>query len=349
MQFNIGDVAVYLMMGNKLIQLVLMLIVAIFNHSASAEYSASKCKSLSNKKLYELDKVYIRDEFRIYYSSAEFYPSPTDFSRDTVPDKVINISKQLVAGRRIFSEVMGMTHPLSQPRYHQAKYIDVNLLSLSKGNGLAYDEVFGYLRHDAVNNDECVLRIDINSKISLGNLTPAHELFHLYQYGYTMFKSPWLLEGTARWAEFAFKSYRYSKQDLPKNEKELEEYLFHKTYDAQEFWLRIAGIVDPVGKTIVPQELRNFYYLGGQRLNVEERIHGADFIRELFEELGMEDKKVARANGWSEILWKESDQRNEIHNTSILNVLHKVLENHINEEHKHGELNDFLSIEISGN
>jgi len=37
------------------------------------------------------------------------------------------------------------------------------------------------------------------------NSTPAHELFHLYQYGYALFKQRWYLEGMAKWMETVFK------------------------------------------------------------------------------------------------------------------------------------------------
>ncbi|MFC3264837.1 hypothetical protein ACFOEX_00490, partial [Camelimonas abortus] len=38
------------------------------------------------------------------------------------------------------------------------------------------------------------------------NPTAAHEMFHLFQYGYGMFKTGWLLEGMARWSERFFTS-----------------------------------------------------------------------------------------------------------------------------------------------
>ncbi len=45
----------------------------------------------------------------------------------------------------------------------------------------------------------------ISSKVDpKHNVTPSHELFHIYQNSVMMFKQSWLTEGLARWSESLF-------------------------------------------------------------------------------------------------------------------------------------------------
>ena len=60
------------------------------------------------------------------------------------------------------------------------------------------------------------LTIDIDRDIGTRNLTPAHELFHAFQNGYTLFKNAWYTEGTARWAENAFREEPPANKTPPK-------------------------------------------------------------------------------------------------------------------------------------
>ena len=97
-----------------------------------------------------------------------------------------------------------MRTPLSQPIFQRAQQISVFILNL-KGNGRAFDKV----AHETFANGEqtpCGLKIMLSNRLDpKNNPTPAHELFHLYQYGYALFKQRWYLEGMAKWMETVFK------------------------------------------------------------------------------------------------------------------------------------------------
>src|SRR5690606_39577266 len=94
-------------------------------------------------------------------------------------------------------KLLGFQQPLESPRYltQGASHILVRFREMEKSNGRAFDEV------RRLPSGECVLIIEVTSRYRSGNFTPAHELFHQIQNGYTTFKQPWFYEGTARWSE----------------------------------------------------------------------------------------------------------------------------------------------------
>ncbi len=64
-----------------------------------------------------------------------------------------------------------------------------------KGNGLAFDRVAAETMSDG-RKLPCGLKFVLNAALEPArNITPAHEFFHLYQYGYAVFKQKWYLEG----------------------------------------------------------------------------------------------------------------------------------------------------------
>ena len=164
-------------------------------------------------------------------------------------------------------EVFKLRHPLNSPRYREeAKFIDVNVGSLPlstifnpekvKGNGSAGDAVVNYHRgFDDPSGGVGVLTIDISKRLSTENLSPAHELFHLFQYGYTAFKNAWFLEGTARWIESAFRKGGGTPEMLPLTPEDQTK-LFTMSYNAGGFWNKLARPDDSQGKLELPVELQ---------------------------------------------------------------------------------------------
>jgi hypothetical protein len=174
-----------------LVHVAALLCLACAGPAAHAQQAApGPCRQGNNATFTALDRIYVRDEFRIVYAvdGAHALADQRDLNANGIPDKVEDVATQLVAGRRLFSEVMGLAAPLRQPRYAQATSIDVFMLKMAKGNGLAYDEVMNYRLGVDSAAGRCALRIDLLNSRPNQNPTPVHELFHLYQYGYTMFK-----------------------------------------------------------------------------------------------------------------------------------------------------------------
>jgi hypothetical protein len=312
----------------KLLHIAALLCLACAGSAARAQQSApGPCRPGNNTPFSALDRIHVRDEFRIVYAAAgpHALADLRDLNANGIPDKVEDVATQLVAGRRLFSEVMGLAAPLRQPRYAQATAIDVFMLKMEKGNGLAYDEVMNYrLAFDSAAG-RCALRIDLLNSRSNRNPTPVHELFHLYQYGYTMFKPRWFLEGTARWAEHALRPGSGPQDALPLSPQALQAQLFGTTYAASKVWNRLAFLLDPVGRLRLPPGMESLAYVDGTRVIHDDELHGAAFMKALLESLASLDRDVGARQGWPAYQWKEADQRSARHDAQIFKKVQDVV------------------------
>lgn len=275
-----------------------------------------------------LDRCHTAGEFRILYAlseSADSLPQEArkDGNANDVPDLIEDIALQLVTARAIYADVMGLRHPFQSPRYGgKPGRINVYVMDLKGKNGCAYDEMSFSRRPDGGEEGHALI-MDISRRIRGDNLTPAHELFHLFQYGYTMFKNGWYTEGTARWSEEAFRGETYKAGVVPSGREQVEA-LFKETYGAIGFWKRVCRDVDPGGAE-VPGSVRAARYPGsGGAIVTAERVRGAAFIRAMLEGLDALDDGVSRENGWEPHRWREEDQVNPVNNERIWSAVMKV-------------------------
>lgn len=105
-----------------------------------------------------------------------------------IPVVINDLLLQLHSADKYYSQDMGLTPPLAQQRYQQAEFIDVYVVAMEKGNGLAFDEVVANKSSQQAEPYSCGIKMRINSTLQPSrNVTPAHELFHLYQYANSMF------------------------------------------------------------------------------------------------------------------------------------------------------------------
>jgi hypothetical protein len=271
--------------------------------------------------------MHVHDEFRIFYTldGEHRLPDARDANRNGVPDKVEDVATQLVVGRRIFSEVMDLTHPMRQARNARTASIDVFLFKMEKGNGRSYDEATNYRLGIDGPQGHCALRIDLLNSHSNQNVSPAHELFHQYQYGYTMFKARWLLEGTARWAEYALRPGAGPERPLPGTLQALQAQVFSESYAASAMWNRLATLLDPGGRLELPPDLMRITYTDGSPVVHGGQLRGAALMKALFEALGPLDHQVSARNGWATFGWKEEDQRSAAHDAEIFREVLKVV------------------------
>ncbi|STV36770.1 peptidase [Klebsiella pneumoniae] len=168
----------------------------------------SRCVKGSILLNHRLEKEYVEDDFHIFYSlqGRDALKYQYDSSGSGVPDSIKDIAGQLQAAKYLYSSVLGLRFPLQQKIYAQARQINVYVLQLPKGNGLAFDRVAAETMSDG-RQLPCGLKFVLNAALEPArNITPAHEFFHLYQYGYAVFKQKWYLEGMARWMENSFKA-----------------------------------------------------------------------------------------------------------------------------------------------
>ncbi|MCX7825720.1 MAG: hypothetical protein N2689_09195 [Verrucomicrobiae bacterium] len=276
-----------------------------------------------------LDRRFVCEEFQVHYTLTGPHALPAadrlDDDRDGVPDKIQNIALQLVTARRCYVELLGLRHPKESPRYKgRVKSIDVNVWAFQSKNGMAGDAIVNYHRPSDPPEGLEVLTIDLSVKLPPRNLSPAHELFHMFQNGYTLFKNAWYYEGTARWSEDLLREGAGQAGSLPATSAELEG-LFNLSYDASRFWQALARATDPKGKIRVPQDLRSARYRGSEKPIVEDDVfHGAPLLKALLEELDNTDDLVSRENGLNPLDWPESRQRSPENNRAIWNTVINV-------------------------
>lgn len=269
-----------------------------------------------------LDRVFVADEFRIFYTltgpDALPVEDQVDSDGDGVPDKIQNIAHQLVTARQVYVLVLGLRPPLESPRYRdRVKFIEVNVWALEGRNGSTGDAIVNYHRPiDAPEGVE-VVTVDLAAKLPAGNLSPAHELFHVFENGYTQFKNAWYYEGMARWSEDLLRAGAGRGGSLPANEQERDA-LFQLSYDASRFWVALARQSDLAGKVTIPPELRNVRYVGsGKRVVEGDLFSGAQWVKPLLEELECQDHLVSQEEKLNPLDWPEARQRAPENNLRI--------------------------------
>jgi hypothetical protein len=256
-----------------------------------------------------LSERYEIDEFRIFYSLSGDNALPEskriDKDNNGIPDFVERIGDKLVSARDYYCNQVGLVHPMESDRYYsKVDYIDINLMKMplktgGAKNGMAYDGIQDFKRKNDRDGLR-VLAIDISNNLSSTNPTPCHELFHLYQNGYTMYKNKWYTEGTARWAEKIMEQSLGEIGALPKNSDEVMA-LFKKSYAANTFWNAIVSKVD-------------------------YENNGKEFMKAFLEEMQKSDKEASNDRGLDPYDWKESMQKDDSNNPYIWDALVKTLE-----------------------
>ena len=278
-----------------------------------------------------LDQVYQTGIFRIFYTLRGQDALPLQKRKDTnhngVPDYVEDIALQLQTSDLIYNKILGFTHPLQNDRYkNRAKGIDIHLLHMPSKHGSTGDAIISYrYRYIAVENYP-VISIKIANNLRPGTRTPAHELFHVYQNGYTMFKNRWYTEGTARWSEYVLKKGAAPERPLPQNTDALTS-LTEQTYVAKYFWNRLARLCGTSHRFPLPDTLLSLRYTARKKPVVEDTsIDGYDFMRRFFRMLDKTDAIASQERGIAEHMWRESLQKSAKNNPYILWALRQTIE-----------------------
>lgn len=242
--------------------------------------ATNQCQFAFKGKL-EGAHVYHLDEFSIYYDlvgpRALFYQE--DKNQNQIPDVVEDMAIQLSVARSLFSDVLGLVHPLKQPRYQGVTSIRIRLTDLGKDRGKAFDEPHRFSDQNATT--ACSLLIKMSHSLDASSYTPMHELFHLYQYGYAPFKSRWFLEGMARWSESLLNDKTPTQTPLPSMNS--TNVLFGKSYDAVHVWQTLAMTVDSMGEIFIPEEINKLRYVNGNLVIADNKLYGAAFIKHVLE------------------------------------------------------------------
>ncbi|MGO3127721.1 MAG: hypothetical protein ACTIJY_06590 [Luteimonas sp.] len=266
-----------------------------------------------------LDRVHEAGAFAIHYTTRGEHAlaSSADLDEDGIPDAIQDIATQLVAASAYYSDVLGLRFPLAQPRYAHAGRIRVFVVSLRQGRGVAYDEVVRETSSRTSVTLDCGLKMLIDRNVAADrNATPAHELFHLYQYGYAMFKRSGYLEGMARWLESAFLGDAASSRGDVAVDKESCVDVMSRSYAAAGFW-RGRGSTQPGLASALPPSLRRARYVGGAPVFRVATFEGGYAVRPVLEALQSASAAASVDMGLAPHDWPEALQRSARFDSTI--------------------------------
>ncbi|MDF1743059.1 MAG: hypothetical protein P1V19_05150 [Gimesia sp.] len=297
-----------------IITLIVLLAVIL---SASTAFAQKKTS---------LKEHYVLSPVRVFYTKeGKDAVSLADVDGSGVPDKVEDIAKQVWAAHHLFCEVLKFPDPLKSERYKGVNCIQVSLRDLGGGNGLAFDESQRARRIPEGKPTDRTIVMSINCKLNpMKNITPAHETFHLVQYGATYFKNSWFLEGMARWSEHALArgdigQIKYSQRGpWPQKRIHLQQ-LVKMKYDAEYvLWNPIAARTDRDGllsDKLLGKKLTSLRYSDGTPVLRDRTLRGAKIMREIVIELGKLDDVAFEELKYEK--WSEKNQRAEENNPYI--------------------------------
>jgi hypothetical protein len=160
-------------------------------------------------------------------------------------DRVAPLLDQMAVAQRYYEQQLGLQPPLRMPRYQgQLRGIDVHVMRMPDSNGSAGDAAVRYRYRRFGDAPGRVLTITVSTRWSPPNLTPSHELFHTYQYGYTLFKNRWFLEGMARAMEHPIEGDAGPAAPLPASRGGWNA-VVGRSYGAEAFWTRLMQVCEP--------------------------------------------------------------------------------------------------------
>ena len=271
-----------------------------------------------------LERRIIDGEFRIHYTLEGENAFPAGIAADerelAAAMGVDDLLNQLNRADQFYWERLGLTPPLDGDRYWDrgVRFIDIHILKLKRKKGSAGDAPIRYnYRH--FSGSDPALTITLGNNWQKPNLTPGHELFHSYQYGYTYFKNAWFLEGMARSMEQPFKPEEPVKTEpLPQNREQLQEVL-ERSYKADLLWNRLFLLCDPACAKLPLQD-------ESYTPPAATGFCGGELPRVVLEQLQFADKAAAKVFSIKNDEWPEAQQRAERNNPYLLLGLQRALE-----------------------
>lgn len=296
--------------------------LCFFSTLVPAKEGDGGCKALVFDQLNYLPRQVESYPFRVWYATeGKNVLSNVEYGEDknTVPTVIEDLLLQLHSADRYFSQELGLTPPLLKQRYRQAEFIDVYLVAMEKGNGLAFDEVRALKRSKEAESHSCAIKIHINSALQPSrNITPAHELFHLYQYANTMFKTRWYLEGMARWTEQAFRgiSVNEVKKPIPGSCTEV----LNESYGAERYWRDLAAKLGGDDIVLEP-EYRSLHYADGSAVFNTSVFKNGAAVKAIFDLLADKSHQVSLEQGLHKYQWPETLQRSPQFDFQICELL----------------------------
>ncbi|WP_454667320.1 hypothetical protein [Acinetobacter calcoaceticus] len=241
-----------------------------------------------NMAIKEEKKYYKSGKIRVVYSLNEI--EQTDINKNNIPDYIENIAIQANATIDAL-DYLGFINPLNSPRYKsEVRYIDIHVVGLSY-NGIAYDKP--YLSSFEGAKKEKALLIKLNSRLKNfpGNYwtVVAHEIFHLYQYGYSPLKPSWYLEGMANWSERLLRKDDIDIKGrvvLPTSSSSLQNNIYQVPYN--KLWYRLAFLSKMNDSQLnLPDSIIKRTYVDDSLVFKDKSFSGYIFMRNFLSNLSL--------------------------------------------------------------
>lgn len=297
-------------------------------------FSVPPCIGQTKSKL---PRHHVLGAIRVFYTDVGPSAVPTvDTDNNGVPDQVEDVAKQIWAARELFCNELNFQDPIGCERYSKVTCIEVRLRSRDEfgKNGVAFENAQKARPIPEGNNADTALVMTIATSVEPAiNATPAHEFFHLIQYGSTYFKNRWYLEGQARWAEHALGKeglgdVRYdAKGPWPQETNHLQQ-LVGMTYDSEfVLWNPIARAADQKG--VLPKltpKLHALAYANGSLVVQDDLLNGHQLMHEILLELGRMDDIAFLKLKYGD--WTEDNQKSPTNNPFIYEAIMNALRRH---------------------
>ena len=264
----------------------------------------------------------------IYDESGErSLTNKTDANSNGVPDVVEDIATQVNAAREVFNDLFDYPDPLQSARFKNVTSIEIDIDArdaMNKFNGLAFSTVRKKSAHDP---NARALHFKVANTINPHtSSTPAHEYFHLIQYGATYFRNAWYLEGMARWSQDSVAKINYpdgADIHFKLKSKSAKEKIFNGKYEMADFlWYPLA--VNMRDKVTLPAELvAKYKYVDGAPVFQDNIIFGAHVMLKVLHALKVKENLAAEKFGGVKE-WRKTGQRAEVNNEIILDCVKEV-------------------------
>ncbi len=222
------------------------------------------------------ERAFILGRFRCFYNLNGGNSAPAD-AADTnytgVPDFVVGQVQNLLNAHHVYTNIMGLPDFFYEGYLQRQglSYVDVVFDDIPVQRGLASDKITDFtpdfLRESEYEGLSIILRL--HRALPISSLTPAHELFHIFQYACLPLFNMWFMEGLARHGQRWLSDKKLISLPLPQNQLEIEV-LLQRWHDSESFWNRLGELcnVEP-DETVVVKEahLENSAnpHLAGQR------------------------------------------------------------------------------------
>jgi len=276
---------------------------------------------------------YDRGRIRVYYQTEG--PAAVlsrDENDNRIPDPVEDAALQVEAMHKLMVEALGFPDPFKSKRFSPAKRVEIFILGRDRmrvAKGIAFDELQRAKDEPkGVKSIRFWMAADVEPH---RNGTPAHEYFHLIQYGNSYFKNSWYAEGTARWAEGLLgKASGTSAESTvvwPLTSGDVETLNKRSYAAATEFFLpllhRFNREDDHLPDHEAVREVEAMRYANGTPVLRAHRLAGWPLIKQWFERLNTMDEVAFRELGYDR--WSEANQFSTANTPYLLKALGEVL------------------------